>query len=106
MSRFRCEGCQPARPESGEKGSRINRAEEPAVDVPAVPEARVADPTGGGDAFRAGYLTSLAAGLDAVQCAQTGSVLAALALSAVDTQTYNISLERIPTLLASAYGPA
>jgi adenosine kinase len=59
-----------------------------------------------GDAFRAGYLPSLAAGPDAVQCAQTESVLAALALSAVGIQTYNTSFEHIPTLLASAYGPA
>ncbi|MFJ4691234.1 carbohydrate kinase family protein [Streptomyces sp. NPDC088766] len=90
----------------GEKGSRVERAGEPPVDVPAAPAAVVADPTGVGDAFRAGYLSSLAAGLDAVRCARTGSVLASLALAAVGTQSYDVAPDDLPTLLTAAYGPA
>lgn len=89
----------------GEKGSRIERAGEPPLDVPAVPAAVVADPTGVGDAFRAGYLSCLAAGLDAVRCARTGSVLATLALAAVGTQSYDVTPDDLPALLTAAYDP-
>ncbi|MFF5860090.1 carbohydrate kinase family protein [Streptomyces sp. NPDC012751] len=89
----------------GEKGSRIERAGEPPVDVPAVPATEAVDPTGVGDAFRAGYLSCLAAGLDAVRCARTGSVLATRALAAVGTQSYDITPSALPALLDAVYGP-
>ncbi|MEH0547979.1 carbohydrate kinase family protein [Streptomyces sp. B21-105] len=87
----------------GEKGSRIERATDPALDVPAVPAATVADPTGVGDAFRAGYLASLTKGQDAVTCARVGSALAALALSSVGTQTYTASPSHLGDLLKAVY---
>ncbi|MFJ8532113.1 carbohydrate kinase family protein [Streptomyces sp. NPDC093591] len=87
----------------GEKGSRIERADDPTLDIPAVPEATVADPTGVGDAFRAGYLASLTMGQNAVACARAGSALAALALSSVGTQTYTASPSRLRDLLTAAY---
>jgi adenosine kinase len=87
----------------GEKGSRIDRADEPTVEVPAVPAESVADPTGVGDAFRAGYLAAMSTNMDPVRCAQTGSALASIALSAVGTQTYEIP-RQAPALLAAAFG--
>ncbi|MER7395025.1 carbohydrate kinase family protein [Streptomyces sp. NPDC000151] len=87
----------------GEKGSRIERDGEPVAEVPAVPTDVVADPTGVGDAFRAGYLGSLAAGRDPVRCAQTGSVMASFALSAVGTQTYTPTPEGVRALHRTAY---
>ncbi|MFI6035380.1 carbohydrate kinase family protein [Streptomyces sp. NPDC051315] len=89
----------------GEKGSRIERAGEPPVDVAAAAATVVADPTGVGDAFRAGYLSCLAAGGDAVRCARTGSVLATLALAAIGTQSYDVTADDLPALLAAAYPP-
>ncbi|MET9465498.1 carbohydrate kinase family protein [Streptomyces sp. NPDC006544] len=88
----------------GEKGSRIEQAGSPAVDVSAVPTDAVVDPTGVGDAFRAGYLAALAAGHAPVRCAQTGSVMASLALSAVGTQTYDTTPEAVGDLLRTTYG--
>ncbi|MFG2652895.1 carbohydrate kinase family protein [Streptomyces sp. NPDC048436] len=88
----------------GEKGSRIERADEPPVEVAAVFAATVADPTGVGDAFRAGYLASLSAGADPVRCARTGSALATLALSVIGTQNYTPTPERVSELLVAAYG--
>ncbi|WP_051833756.1 carbohydrate kinase family protein [Streptomyces sp. NRRL S-646] len=72
----------------GEKGSRVERAGEPPLDVPAVPADDAVDPTGVGDAFRAGYLAALAAGHDTARRAQWGAALATLALSHIGTQTY------------------
>ncbi|MFK0119776.1 carbohydrate kinase family protein [Streptomyces sp. NPDC090994] len=87
----------------GDKGSRIERAGEPVLDVPAVAGATIADPTGVGDAFRAGYLASFAKNENPVACAQAGSALAALALSSVGTQTYTASPALLRDLLTTAY---
>ncbi|NDK23990.1 carbohydrate kinase family protein [Streptomyces sp. TR1341] len=88
----------------GERGSLIRRVGEAPLDVPAVP-AMVTDPTGVGDAYRAGYLSALAAGLEPVARARAGSAMASLALAAVGTQTYEVTPHRVRTLLADAYGP-
>ena len=50
------------------------------VDVPAVTPARIADPTGVGDAFRGGFLKGLAMGASYEVCARIGSVAATYAL--------------------------
>ncbi|GGR67002.1 MULTISPECIES: carbohydrate kinase family protein [Streptomyces] len=90
----------------GAKGSRIDRAGEPPVEVAAAPATEVTDPTGVGDAFRAGYLAALAAGGTAPEAARTGSVLASLALATVGTQTYRATPATLPPLLRAAYGPS
>ncbi|MFJ6519837.1 carbohydrate kinase family protein [Streptomyces filamentosus] len=79
----------------GEKGSRVDRAGEPPVEVAAAPAAAVVDPTGVGDAFRAGYLASLAAGLGPAGCARAGSAVASLALAAVGPQSYDAGPETL-----------
>ena len=43
----------------GAAGVRIDRKGEESITVPAVPEIRKVEPTGVGDAFRAGYLAAL-----------------------------------------------
>ena len=50
------------------------------VDVPAVPPARIEDPTGVGDAFRGGFMKGLATGASYEVCARMGSVAATYAL--------------------------
>ena len=57
----------------------ITRGEEP-IEVPIAGETRRADPTGVGDAFRAGFLTGLSAGLGHRRCAEIGSLLATYVL--------------------------
>jgi adenosine kinase len=75
----------------GADGARIERHAAPAVTVPAVPVARVADPTGAGDAFRAGFLAEHARGRDDTEAARTGCALAATALESVGSQDYEAS---------------
>jgi adenosine kinase len=74
----------------GEKGSRVERAGDPTLDIPAVPAPAGAalDPTGVGDAFRAGYLAALATGAPPAERARAGAALATLALCAVGPQSY------------------
>jgi len=61
----------------GPEGSWIRRGAE-RVEVPAVPAETVVDPTGCGDAYRAGLLHGRAQGLDLETSCRMGSVLGAL----------------------------
>ncbi|UNO43011.1 carbohydrate kinase family protein [Streptomyces sp. MST-110588] len=88
----------------GAKGCRIDREGEPGIEVAAVPAATATDPTGVGDAFRAGYLAGLAGGLTAVRAARAGAALATLALASVGPQTYRAGPGRLGELLTTAYG--
>jgi leucyl/phenylalanyl-tRNA--protein transferase len=58
----------------GKNGARIEVAGQPAIEVPTPPEEVKADPTGVGDAFRAGFLSGLTWGLSHERCAQIGSL--------------------------------
>jgi adenosine kinase len=77
-----------------------------AVRVPVVPAAAVADPTGVGDAFRAGFLAGLAWGLDHERCAQVGALLATHVLETVGTQEYRLARGSTLRRFAAAYGDA
>ena len=61
----------------GRDGAEIRTQGEAPVHVPVAGEVERVDPTGVGDAFRAGFLVGLAGGLSHERCAQIGSVLAA-----------------------------
>jgi adenosine kinase len=56
--------------------------------VPAVPEDRIVDPTGVGDAFRGGFLAGFAHGWDWVLCGQVGSLAAVYCLEKKGTQNH------------------
>lgn len=81
----------------GEKGSLISTSD---VDVP-IPPAKafdVVDPTGAGDAYRAGLLKGLVMGKDIQTAAKMGAVAATYAMEKYGTQehhyTYNEFVER------------
>ncbi|MGL5817448.1 MAG: carbohydrate kinase family protein [Phycicoccus sp.] len=88
----------------GKDGADIRtRGEEP-VHVPVAGEVERVDPTGVGDAFRAGFLVGLSGGLGHERCAQLGSVLAAHVLETVGTQEYTVVRSAFLDRLAAAYG--
>ena len=89
----------------GVKGVRIDRAGEPSVHVECAPEERKADPTGVGDAFRAGFLAATAWGLGHERAAQVGSLLATYVIETVGTQEYELGQARFLERLGGAYGP-
>jgi adenosine kinase len=88
----------------GGQGVRIQQVGAPTVEIDAVPVAEVADPTGVGDAFRAGYLASLAWGLSTERSAQLGCALAGVVLESVGTQTYLVDVDDLTARLRTAYG--
>ncbi len=88
----------------GKNGALVLSQGADPVHVPVVPGVTQTDPTGVGDAFRAGFLTGLAAGLSHERCAQMGSVLAAFVLETVGTQEYLPGTAGFVQRLAAAYG--
>lgn len=88
----------------GAAGVRIRRDGHRTVAVPAVQVAGVVDPTGVGDAFRAGFLAGVARGVPEKCAAQLGCVLAATALDYVGTQEYRLYRDAVLTRLRAAYG--
>jgi len=74
------------------------------VHVTAPPERSKDDPTGAGDALRAGFLAAWTWGLGLERCLQVGSVCAVLALETVGPQEYDV--REVGARLAEAYGAA
>jgi adenosine kinase len=90
---------------TGPKGATVESAGQPAVTVPAVIERRMVDPTGVGDAFRAGFFAGVTWGLSAQRAAQIGCAMAVLVLETAGTQEYGLDPGDFGARLAEAYGP-
>lgn len=78
---------------AGENGSAIYTAGE-AMEVPAFAPAEIIDPTGAGDAYRAGLMAGIARGLPLETSAKVGALSATFALEQVGTQNHNFTVER------------
>ncbi|MFE3293683.1 carbohydrate kinase family protein [Rhodococcus sp. NPDC059234] len=89
----------------GAKGVEIVDREGNFVRVGVVPEKAKVDPTGVGDAFRAGFLTGQSAGLSLERSAQLGSLVAVLVLETVGTQEWTLDRDDAVKRLSEAYGP-
>lgn len=72
----------------GKFGSIVETNKGEIIKVKACQSKKVVDPTGAGDAYRAGFFIAYEQGLDLKTCAQTGSVLASYAVETQGTQEY------------------
>lgn len=88
----------------GKDGAVVLRKGEPEISVAVAGERRKADPTGVGDAFRAGFLCGLAWGLDLRRCAEIGSMLATYVVETVGTQEYHLKADDFLARFEQAYG--
>jgi adenosine kinase len=88
----------------GSQGVRIERSGEPPIEVGCPEEERKADPTGVGDAFRAGFLSGLAWGVSLERAAQVGCMLATLVIETVGTQEYQLRRGHFMERFMKAYG--
>lgn len=88
----------------GPRGSHLARAATAPVVVAAAPARLDADPTGVGDAYRAGFLVGISWGLPLAAAAQVGSLVATHALESVGPQEYEIHPAPFVQRLAAAYG--
>jgi adenosine kinase len=75
----------------GELGSRICTPD-CEINIPAIKPKKVVDPTGAGDAYRAGLIMGLIQGRNIEQSAKMGSVCASFAIESYGTQEYYFSL--------------
>jgi len=75
----------------GAEGARI-WTKEGVYDVPAVPPRRAEDPTGIGDAFRAGLIKGLALGLSWDPAGRMGALAATYALEQIGPQSHRYTL--------------
>lgn len=88
----------------GKDGATIYTQGEDPIHVDVAKDVTAVDPTGVGDAFRAGFLTGLSRGLGHQRCAELGSVLAAYVIETVGTQEYRLSKKAFLGRVESSYG--
>jgi adenosine kinase len=88
----------------GRHGVRITGRDIEPVHVPVAREVQAYDPTGVGDAFRAGFFAGLSWDLSLERSAQVGSLLATLVLETIGTQEYTVHVEEFVKRAADSYG--
>jgi adenosine kinase len=86
------------------KGVRLERAGEAPIEVIAVPETKPVEPTGGGDALRAGFVAARQWGLGLERATQVGSAVATAAIEVVGTQEYSLPAGPFLDRFAAAFG--
>jgi adenosine kinase len=72
--------------------------------IPPAPPSAIVDPTGCGDAYRAGLLYGIAAGWDWQQTGQLGSVLGSLKIAWRGGQNHPLDRERVDAHYRDTYG--
>lgn len=87
----------------GEKGARlITRDEE--VSVSAIAPRQLADPTGAGDAYRAGLVVALLRGCDLRTAGQIAALMGTYAIEQKGTQEHSFDLEQFAARYEGAWG--
>jgi adenosine kinase len=88
----------------GADGVRIFARDAETIEVKAATGVTAVEPTGVGDAFRAGFLAGLQWGFGHERSAQVGCVLAAYVVETVGTQEYTFTRPQFVERVRSAYG--
>jgi adenosine kinase len=74
------------------------------IEIPAVRPEKVADPTGCGDAYRAGLLYGLAAGLDLPTTGQLASLLGSIKIASRGGQNHRFTRDEVERRYREAFG--
>jgi adenosine kinase len=91
----------------GAEGARVDiTGQGPVLVGPVKDVTAPADPTGTGDAFRAGFLAAESFGLSRERAAQLGNLLAVHALEATGPQEYKLTMAELASRCATSYGQA
>ena len=86
----------------GAEGSRVMTAEGE-TRVPVVPLKEAKDPTGAGDAYRAGYIKAMLLGRDPAECAKLASVVAAYCVEKEGTQEHAFTIDELKERYKAGY---
>jgi adenosine kinase len=87
----------------GPEGCEIRNEGERVV-LPAVPPTALVDPTGCGDAFRAGFLLALSQGRGLEIAGRMGNLYGSCQVAVLGTQTLTLDLSEFRRRYAEAYG--
>jgi adenosine kinase len=87
----------------GAEGSRIY-ADGGVTDIPPVRAERVVDPTGCGDAYRAGFILGLTRGFDWPTTGRLASLMGALKVAHHGTQSHACTLDEVGDRFHTAFG--
>jgi adenosine kinase len=87
----------------GERGSLISTREKD-ISVPSAKVSAIMDPTGAGDAYRAGLLKGLSIGRDIEASARIGAVAAAYAVEKYGTQEHSYSFAEFSARYEKDFG--
>ncbi|SOE02807.1 carbohydrate kinase family protein [Blastococcus haudaquaticus] len=85
-------------------GVLVRQADAEPLSVIAVPETKPVEPTGGGDALRAGFIAGRMWGLGLERATQLGSAVATAAVEVIGTQEYDLPRESFLSRFAEAFG--
>ncbi len=87
-----------------EKGMSIHSRTEGTVKVKACAVEKVINPTGAGDALRAGFITGLASGWSLEQCGRLGAAIASFVVEQEGTLLNNLTSEDLESRVLQNYG--
>lgn len=90
----------------GENGVRIESKSQKTIEIAPAKPKQIGDPTGVGDALRAGFMAGLANGLDLERSIQLGATLATTSLETDGPQEYELDKGSFVSRFAEAYGDA
>ena len=90
----------------GAEGVRVDRPGEPPLVVGPVKDVNPVDPTGTGDAFRAGFLAAVAWGLGLERAAQLGNLMAVRVLETTGPQEFALDSADLVARSKISYGDA
>jgi adenosine kinase len=88
----------------GKEGSTIYSSREGRIDIPVVSVEEAKDPTGCGDAYRAGLLYGLANGLDWQTTGRIASLTGAMKIAEYGTQNHRFSVEQFHRRYREEFG--
>jgi len=87
----------------GEAGSTISTDQGEMIKVKACPPKFLEDPTGSGDAYRAGFFVGYEKNFDLKTCAQIGSVAASYAIEVYGTQEHHFTMDEFNARYKNTY---
>lgn len=87
----------------GELGAEIH-VDGDCIDIPAVPPSRIVDPTGCGDAFRAGMLYGLTHDMDWPTTGRLSSLMGSIKIAHQGGQNHVVSRSEIDALFVETFG--
>ncbi len=88
----------------GEKGAKIYLNNGGSLDIPSIPVSRAVDPTGCGDAFRAGLIYGLTHGFDWKTSGSLGSLMGGIKIEQMGAQNHHPTIMEIEDRFKQSFG--